>query len=142
MAPALASSETARLTRRLAAGDEAAFGEFHRGYFNRLYRHILVLARGDETAAKEALQETLCRVARYVRQFEQETVFWCWLTTLARSAVRDGGRRRRRYWLLLQSYAQRWLPLLADANVEEEGRLHEALAVCLLELPPEDRVLV
>jgi len=141
-AAAPAISQTARLTRRLAAGDEAAFGEFHQQYFDRLYRHILVLARGDETAAKEALQETLCRVARYVRQFDRETVFWCWLTALARSAVCDGGRRRRRYWLLLQSYAQRWLPLLVEANTEQESRLHSALEACLLALPSEDRALV
>jgi hypothetical protein len=66
------------LTHRLTAGDEEAFREFHGRYFDRLFRHLLGLTRGDEDEAKEALQETLIRVAKYVRRFDDEGVFWCW----------------------------------------------------------------
>ncbi|HVY68617.1 MAG TPA: hypothetical protein VHH73_01740, partial [Verrucomicrobiae bacterium] len=66
------------LTRRLAAGEEAAFREFHAQYFDRLYQFLIVVARGQEHEAREALQETLIRVARYARPFADEEAFWCW----------------------------------------------------------------
>jgi hypothetical protein len=94
------------LTRGLAAGGDDAFREFHRCYFDRLYRLLLVLCRGEETEARDALQDTLCRVARHARPFDREDVFWCWLVALARSAVRDAGRKRHRYWKLLADYAR------------------------------------
>ena len=135
-------SETARLTRGLATGDEEAFREFHQRYFDRLFRYLLVMSRGQETEAEEALQETLCRVARYARRFGAEEVFWCWLTALARSAARDGGRKQRRYWTLLQNYALRWLPLQKDPDDGAEARLEQTVQGCLAELPPADRALV
>ena len=63
------ASGIAALTRRLATGDEAAFREFHGRYFDRLYRFLLVVTRGQEHAAQDALQETMLRVARYAREF-------------------------------------------------------------------------
>lgn len=142
LAPPGGLSETARLTQGLAAGDEEAFREFHRRYFDRLFRYLLVLARGQETEAEEALQETFCRVARYARRFDQEDVFWSWLTVLARSAARDGGRKQRRYWTLLQNYALRWLPLQKDPDDGAEACLEQTVQGCLAELPPADRALV
>ena len=53
--------DTAVLTRRLAAGDEAAFREFHARYFDRLYYFLLVVTHGQELEAQEALQDTLLR---------------------------------------------------------------------------------
>ena len=63
-------SPTSVLTRGLAAGDEAAFRQFHEEYFDRLLRYHLILARGDEHAARDALQETLTRVARKGRHLK------------------------------------------------------------------------
>lgn len=90
------------LTRRLAANDEAAFREFHRLYFDRLHQYLVVVARGNQHEAEEALQESMLRVLRYVRPFETEEAFWGWLKVVARSAARDGGRKQRRYLSLLQ----------------------------------------
>ena len=132
----------AELTRGMAAGDEEAFSEFHHRYFDRLLRHLLRLTRGEEAEAKDALQETLCRVVRYVRRFDDEEVFWCWLTALARSAVRDAGRKRRRYWRLLENYVHRWLPLRPEPAPEYDLRLEDFLAACLSELDAADRALV
>src|ERR1051325_3867078 len=89
----LACGKTADLTRRLAAGEEAAFREFHVAYFDRLLRYLLVVARGDEDAARDALQETFVRVVRHAKRFDCEDAFWSWLTLLARSAAADGGRK-------------------------------------------------
>src|SRR5690348_2963141 len=41
------------LTRRLASGDEEAFRRFHALYFDRLYRFLLVVSRGQEHEARE-----------------------------------------------------------------------------------------
>ena len=131
------------LTKRLTAGDEQAFREFHARYFDRLFRFLIVLTHGHEQQAEEALQETLLRVVRYIRPFEDEAVFWCWLTALGRSAVRDHGRKRRRYQVLLERYALRFLCLLTGPIAEEhDPQLQEQLAQCLSELAPEDQSLL
>jgi RNA polymerase sigma factor (sigma-70 family) len=132
------------LTRRLAAGDEEAFREFHDAYFDRLFRYQLVMARGDEDAAHEALQETLLRVVRHARPFDNEKAFWDWLAVLARSAARDGGRKQTRYWRMLSNYARSFFGLNDDTSgaSDADARLHEVLEASLVELEPEDRCLL
>ncbi|HLP77611.1 MAG TPA: sigma factor, partial [Candidatus Paceibacterota bacterium] len=90
--PETSQSSIALLTKRVAGGDHAAFEEFHERYFDRLYQFLLVITRGEEHQAQEALQETLLRVARHARVFEDEETFWCWLKAIARNTARDGGR--------------------------------------------------
>ncbi len=141
IAPAVDTS-VGQLTRRLAKGDEEAFRDFHDRYFNRLYRYLLVLSRGQETEAREALQETFCRVVRYVRPFDDEEVFWCWLARLAQSAARDAGRKQQRYWNLLQGYWHRWRPVQAVQTDEREDELNQVLEGCLAGLHAEDRALL
>jgi RNA polymerase sigma-70 factor (ECF subfamily) len=134
--------DVARLTRRLAAGDDEAFREFHALFFDRLYQFLLVIARGREHEAQEALQETLLRVARYARVFESEDAFWCWLKVVARSAARDAGRKRRRYIALLENVALRWRNGAEAPRAAEESRLAAILAEGLAELPMDDRRLI
>lgn len=136
-------SAIAALTARMAACDEDAFRQFHTQYFDRLLRYHLMLARGDEHAAQEALQETLLRVVRHARGFESEEVFWSWLTVLARSAATDGGRKRKRYWRLLAGYARALIHRneLPRASDDDEP-LQELLSQSLGKLDPEARALV
>ena len=129
------------LTRRLAAGDEAAFCEFHALYFDRLYHFLLVVTRGQAHAAQDALQETLLRVVRYAREFENEEVFWSWLKAVARNTARDGARKQRRYFTLLQDFGFR-LGEKADPGGPDDRRLRELLEECLGDLDPADRQLV
>src|SRR5262245_54918402 len=105
-APREPASATARLTAGLVMRHDEAFRDFHAAYFDRLLRYHLVLARGNEHSAHEALQETLLRVVRHARRFDDEEAFWSWLAVLARSAAVDGGRRRHRYWRLVTNYAR------------------------------------
>ena len=63
--------DVASLTAGIRAGDEESFREFHQLYFDRLYQFLLVIARGNEDEARDALQETLLRVVRYARKFER-----------------------------------------------------------------------
>lgn len=132
-----------RLTVALAAGDESAFRQFHDRYFDRLYRFLLVVAGGQEQEAKDALQQTFLRVVKHARVFEDEEALWSWLKVLARSAARDGGRKQRRYSILLQNFAAR---LNLDSSRQpqhvEEDRLQDALQESMAELEPEERALL
>jgi RNA polymerase sigma-70 factor, ECF subfamily len=125
-----------RLTRQMAAGEEEAFRQFHQLYFDRLHQFLLAVARGREHEAREALQETLVRVARSARPFASEEVFWCWLKAVARNAARDRGRKQRRYFAFLEDFARQ--PPAAPAETD----LGAALEECLDELAPDDRSLI
>ncbi len=140
--PSQAEDKTLRLTRRLAVGDEAAFREFHDRYFDRLYEFLLVLSRGQVAEAQEMLQETLLRVARYARPFEQEDIFWRWLKMVARSAARDAARKQRRYLNLLRNYLLRWLPIRDAGESGADVRLGDLLEQSLETLDPESRHLL
>ena len=137
------SSELAipELTRLLARGDEGAFREFHSRYFDRLHRFLLVVARGNEDEAGEAVQQTMLRVAKYAREFESDDEFWSWLKAVARSAARDSGRKRGRYEALLRRFAIFALPDRAD-NGPGADLLADLLEESMGELPEEDRKLI
>ena len=62
-------SATAALTGRLLKGDEDAYREFFDTFAPRLFGYLFVLCRGNEEQAREILQQTLIRVARYIRVF-------------------------------------------------------------------------
>jgi RNA polymerase sigma-70 factor (ECF subfamily) len=130
----------ASLTRGLVAGEDEAFREFQSLYFDRLYRFLLVVARGDETQAREALQETLMRVARHARPFEDEDAFWSWLKAVGRNAARDAARSRRRYSSLLERFTRNSQTETAPARSDDA--LAAALEESVGELEPADRVLI
>lgn len=137
-----ADTATALLTRRLAAGEEEAFREFHRLYFDRLYHFLLAVTGGREEDAREALQETLLRLLRRRKVFSEEEVFWCWLKAVARNAARDGHRKHRRYVALLQAFALRRARNPDEPDGGDESRLGALLEESLHELEPADRVLI
>jgi RNA polymerase sigma-70 factor, ECF subfamily len=129
------------LTRRLAALDEKAFAEFHARYFDSLYQFLLVLNQGREDEAQEALQQTLLRVVRYVRPFQSEEIFWCWLKGVARSVVRDAARKQRRYWGVLDRFS-RWRESAPSNSVDPVESLRAELDESLCGLSSEDRLLL
>ena len=132
----------AQLSRRLAAGEEAAFREFHAAYFDRLYRFLLVLARGQEQDAQEALQQTFLRVVRYARAFESEEAFWDWLKVLARSSACDAGRKQQRYSALLEKFKLWRSAEVSDPSSATENRWRDALEESLAKLTAEERRLL
>lgn len=133
------SGEPERLTRRMAASEEAAFSEFHAAYFPRLFRYVLVLMRGDEPAARDVTQETLLRVVRHVRVFQEEETFWGWLARLARSAAADHGRRASRYRRLLELFG--WQAATGQTVPASDG-LEEAISSAFLQLSADDADLL
>jgi len=134
------ASAVVLLTRRLAAGEEDAFREFQSQYFDRLYRFLLVVTHGDETQAREALQETMLRVARYIRNFDDENALWNWLKAIGRNAARDAGRKQRRYSFLLERFTQSGQS--AAPSVKQEDSLAAALEESVGELESCDRLLI
>ncbi len=132
-----ASSGVADLTRRLAKGDEEAFREFHAAYFSRLHHFLLVVTRGDEAQAQEALQETFLRVARSSRVFESEEFFWSWLRAVARNIARDANRKQRRYWSLLERFTHQSQP-----SPVHEASLADLLEESVAELDSDERRLI
>lgn len=137
--PGSTPNATRLLTGRLAAGEEAAFREFHAQYLGRLYRFLLVINHGQDQEAQEALQQTFLRVVRYVRVFDSEEVFWGWLKAVARSTAMDGRRKRIRYSALLERFALAFKSSFPD----DANNGHESLSAVLEEelasLPCEDR---
>jgi RNA polymerase sigma factor (sigma-70 family) len=133
----------AALTRAMAGGGETAYRLFYDAYFDRLLRYLLVVTGGNEEAAREALQLALVRVVRHVKVFETEAIFWSWLTVLARSALADESRKRRRYFALLEKFTrqQETAPSAPD-NGEADEQLRALLARKLIALPEDERQLV
>jgi RNA polymerase sigma-70 factor (ECF subfamily) len=89
----------------------------------------------------EALQECLRRVVRNVRLFDDEEVFWSWLTVLARSALSDHGRKRRRYFAFLVRFAQQ-AEFNVPSTVVGDDRVAEALDRAVGDLDTDDQILV
>jgi RNA polymerase sigma-70 factor (ECF subfamily) len=125
----------------MAKGDEDAYRWFFDAYFNRLLGYLLVVTR-DEQRAREALQVTLLRVARHVKRFDSELVFWSWLTVLARSSVADESRRTRRYASILARFFERSEIETQAPTGESQARLMELLEANLAALPREDQELI
>jgi RNA polymerase sigma-70 factor (ECF subfamily) len=142
IAPAKEQEGITSLTRRLEAGDENAFREFHKVYAARLYQFLLVVERGNEDEAKEALQLSMLRVVRYARPFESEEVFWDWLKMAARSAARDAGRKTQRYTAMLRLFS-REIPAGEPSRLTPTNEhLGDLLEESLEELVASDRELV
>jgi RNA polymerase sigma factor (sigma-70 family) len=133
------------LTGRMIKGDEDAYRIFHEAYFQRLYRYLLVVAAGDEEAAREAVQSTFLRVVRYIKPFHEESRFWGWLTVLARTALADQRRKRSRYRAFLERFtghARITSEATPAADGQVDGQLLSALEQSVHRLPPEERELV
>jgi RNA polymerase sigma-70 factor, ECF subfamily len=127
----------------MAADQEEAYRAFYDAYYWRLWRYLLVVSGGNEDAAAEALQATLVRVVRHIKVFSDETVFWSWLTVLARSAFADQGRKRRRYLAFLDRFARQTPSLESGPDeLETDGKLLALLEQNLAQLPLPDRQLV
>ena len=135
--------DVALLTRSMANGDEAAYRTFYDSYFSRLSRYLLVVTGGDEDATREALQSALVRVVRHIKVFPDDEAFWRWLTVLARSALSDHSRKRRRYVAFLERFTR---SARAEHLTADDGQA-DAKLLTLLErvvggLPDEERGLV
>ncbi len=120
-----------------------AYRTFYNSYHDRLLRYLLVVTRGNEDAAREALQLTLLRVVRHIKPFSDEPALWGWLTVLARSAATDETRKRGRYFAFLERFTHHARGEVACAQAEDaDAKLRDLLEQGLKSLPCDDQELM
>ena len=85
-----------RLTAAVARGDEAAFRQLYECYQPRLFRLALVLGRGDESLAQDAVQSVFVTAAAKLRRVDSEEHLWNWLARVARQQFAKAWRQRQR----------------------------------------------
>jgi RNA polymerase sigma-70 factor (ECF subfamily) len=83
------------LVERFQDGDEAAFGELYRRYYDRLQRFCLKRV-GDPVEAEELAQEAFARAYRAMPSLAGERRFYPWLSVIAARLCVDTHRRRSR----------------------------------------------
>jgi RNA polymerase sigma-70 factor (ECF subfamily) len=132
-----ANADARRLAAAVARGDEAAFREFYERYQRRLFRFALVLGRGDETLAHDAVQAAFVTAAKKLRGAESEAHLWNWLARVARQQLAKAWRQRRRDSPVIGMAEP---PDFAD--VEPDLFLEESLDAALLAMDADERELV
>jgi len=134
------AEDIAVFTARLVAGDDAAWTEAHRRYAPRLYRYLLVAARGDEQAASDAMQAAFVRAVRHARVFQTGEALWGWLTLLARHALADARRSTGRWRAFLAGFKRAAPDQVLSGECSDP--LPELLDAALASLSGPDRLLL
>ncbi len=127
------------LTRAVRRGDADAFSCFYDLYSFRLYKFLLVLARGDENEAREVCQAVFIKLARRCDVFGDERRLWAWLCVLAKNTFLDQCRARQR---LNRFVSLDQLSSEPNGRISSEHRLGEILHEALAALPPDERELI
>ena len=76
-----------KLARRVASGDVAAFDEFFREYFPRLFRFTLTRTEGNADLAEEVVQRTMCIIVRKMGSYRGEALLFTWLCQICRNEL-------------------------------------------------------
>lgn len=129
------------LTESIVKGNEEAFNRFYALYFDALYRYLLLVSGGLEEAARDSLQETMIRVIRYMKPFDDASAFWNWLRRIAKSSFIDQMRKTKRHdGLIPFSALEKTLDETAQAD--PDATLENILAGCLKRLRPDEQDLI
>lgn len=133
----LAGDADARLLRRFARGELAAFDELYRRNEVRVWRFIR-RSVADAATADEVFQDTWLRVIAQAPRFQPLAAFSTWLFTIARNRVVDLARTRRPQ-ATLEAAGE-----LVDATPgPEQSAIHdqqgERLLAAFAKLPDEQR---
>jgi RNA polymerase sigma-70 factor (ECF subfamily) len=132
--------ELRALTSAVRAGDAAAFAKFYDLYSLRIYKHVLVLARGDEVVAREVFQNVALKLAHKIAVVDDERALLAWLQRVAHNAFIDHCRARQRDANLVPlEDVQFPVSAATDSPAKLLGdSLRQALAACT----PEERELL
>jgi RNA polymerase sigma-70 factor (ECF subfamily) len=135
---ALADDRARRLAAAISQGEETAFRELYDSYQARLFRLALVLARGEESLAEDAVQAAFIIAARKLHSADSADHLWNWLARVTRQQVAKIWKQRRPGADVVE------VSPLADCAAEApaDSTLEECLDAALLTLPPDDRELV
>jgi RNA polymerase sigma-70 factor (ECF subfamily) len=129
------------LAEAIRDGDETAFNTFYDTYADRTYSYLLSIVPRDEALARDAFQETMLRVVRYIKPMTEEAL-WGWLTRVARSALYDQLRRSRRRTARENAYGEGQLPQTLPDGDKDGERILAALRSAVDDLNEEDRDLI
>ncbi len=127
------------LTRAVRRGDAEAFSLLYDVYSFRLYKFLLVLAHGQEDAAREACQAAFIKLSKRCDVFQDDRQFWAWLCVLAKNTFIDQCRAQRR---LNRFVSFDELSAEPDDPQSADHRLAEILAEALASFPPDERELL
>lgn len=133
-----ADAEARRLAAAISRGDETVFREFYERYHRRLIRFALVLARGNELRAHDAVQATFVTAAKKLHAVESEQHLWNWLARVARQHLAKAWRQLQRDPAVV---GMAELPDFADST-EPDSVLEESLDTALLAMDADERELV
>lgn len=133
-----ADAEARHLAFAIARGDEAAFRTLYDRYHARLFRLALVLSRGEESLAQDAVQSTFITAARKLHRAESEEHLWNWLARITRQQLARIWRNRQRDTTVVTVDE---LPDFAAAP-EPDSTLEEILGTALGLMESEERQLI
>ena len=133
---------TAALTAAVRRGDEAGVRMLYDRYHSRLMRYALVVSRGDEAAAVEAVQNAFLKAVRSLRPLADDEALWAWLARACRTSAADAGRRARRYTAALARLTAFFSSPSEPPPEDTEALWHHALEVALTELDAGSRALL
>ncbi|MBA3562946.1 MAG: RNA polymerase sigma factor [Gammaproteobacteria bacterium] len=97
------------LVRRLLAGDERAFDLFFSVYFPRLYRFTLIRLGDDPDAARDVVQQALCKAVRGLDTWRGEASLFTWMCQICRNELAGYFRklgREREHIVLLEDHPE------------------------------------
>jgi RNA polymerase sigma factor (sigma-70 family) len=126
------------MTRGIRQGREDAFDAFYSGYADRMYRYLLVSAKGDEERARDVLQDALLRVVRHLPPLDAPEDLWRYLTVLMHSAIVDQVRRAARHPGPIAAGGES----AAESEDRADDRMFTLLNDALAALPADDRRIV
>jgi len=137
-AASAADAETRLLVAAIARGNEKAFEQLYERYHRRLLRLALMLGRGDESLAHDAVQGTFIVAAEKLRRVEGEEHLWNWLAQIARQQIARAYRQRNRNAAIAGTEALSG----RDMTAESDMQLEEILDAALLSLDLEERQII
>lgn len=84
------------LVTNMLAGNTEAFDRFFDTYFPRLFRFALTRLGGNEDAAEDVTQTTLCKAVAKLDTYRGEAALFTWLCTFCRHEVSAHYKKRSR----------------------------------------------
>jgi RNA polymerase sigma-70 factor, ECF subfamily len=133
-----ADVEAQRLAAAVGCGNETAFRELYDRYHDRLFRFALVIARGDESLAGDAVQSVFVTAAAKLRRVENEEHLWNWLARVARQQLAKAWRQQRRDSSVV---GMADLPDFAGPDALDSV-LEEKLEAALRSMEPDERQMI
>lgn len=135
--------DSAALSARIAAGDEAAFASFYAHWFPSAVALAKALVRADEAAALDLVQDVMLVVARRLPPLADERAVRAWLSTaIVRAGIDRQRQQRRRQRREQHAVAGREVAVVPTWSARLDDERAAWLQARLAELPEVEQALV